>query len=348
MSGHKHSPVPRWGGLGFQPYGYRWAMLLAAFSAVVLTGVMVLGGVSGEGQRLNPRLNLVYIFLSSLVLFLLVYLFNFWIYRLGKAPLQRFLLSLLGSLAVSAAFTDISFRLEGMIYDTTSNPFYLTLTSNLAAGFIAFLVSQLIANLTKQHSIVLENERLQTENVLGRYVSLQRQVSPHFFFNSLNTLDGLIGTDQAGAHRYLHELAATYRYIIQEQTDVSLDEELRFTHSYIYIMQIRHGDNLRVDERVDPSLLGLRLPGISLQLLVENAIKHNVISQRHPLCITIQSTHRKTIRVSNPIQPKTDSETSAGVGLSNLAQRYRLLNGENIEINNDGVTFSVEIPLYNP
>ena len=329
------------------PFRFSRAVWIAFSSATILSIVMILGATSRTNYELEPHFNTLYVCIANFIIFLLLYLFNFWTLQLSLKTPRKLILSLAGSMLIATLFTLASFNLELLVDSkgSTSNPFYLNLIVNLAAGLISFLVSLLINNLTEHQRVVLENQQLQSENLLIRHQTLQQQLSPHFLFNTLNTLDALIGTDDTSAHQYLHQLAATFRYSMQNQSEVTLADELEFTQSYIYLMQIRHGNNLHVLQHIDNDLLNARIPPISLQLLVENAIKHNIISQRHPLTISISTTSRRTLLVANHLQPKADNQPSNGTGLTNLAQRYRLLYQKEITILREAETFSVEIPL---
>ncbi|MBQ9864127.1 MAG: histidine kinase [Bacteroidales bacterium] len=329
------------------------ALWLALASALILTIVMVLGAVSPSTHTLEPNFHVPFVLLANALLFIPLYLYNFWLIRCGLRSSGLIASCLAGSLAIAALFTLLSFQTETIIYGAgnLSNPFTINLIANAASALVSSLITLLLNNVTRQQQLVLENEHLQSENILTRYQTLQQQISPHFLFNSLNTLDGLIGTDDNNAHNYLQQLAATFRYTMQDAKEVTLEQELSFTHSYIYMMQIRHGGNLHVDEFVSPEFLPLHLPPISLQLLVENAIKHNVISQRHPLTVTIltvapspQSPY-PLLRVTNPLQPKTDSESGGGMGLGNLSLRYELLYHVPIAISQSDSQFTVDIPL---
>ena len=336
-----------------QLYRNTRALWLALASALILSVVMVLGAYSPVTHTLDPTFHIPFILLANILLFVPLYLYNFWLIRCGLKSSALMVSCLAGSLAIAALFTLLSFFTETIIYGTgnTSNTFAITLIANAASALVSSLISLLLNNVTRQQQLILENEHLQSENILTRYQTLQQQISPHFLFNSLNTLDGLIGTDDNNAHNYLQQLAATFRYSMQDTKEVTLEQELAFTHSYIYMMQIRHGNNLYIDENISPQYLPLHMPPISLQLLVENAIKHNVISQRHPLTVTIhtieptpQSPH-PLLRVTNPLQPKTDSESGNTIGLSNLSLRYELLYHTSIAITQTDTHFTVDIPL---
>lgn len=191
----------------------------------------------------------------------------------------------------------------------------------------------------------IENEHLRAENLLIRYQSLENQVNPHFLFNSLNTLDGLIGLEDEKAHQYLHQLAVSYRYIMRQAKHVTLREELEFAQSYIDMMGIRYGDNLKGVQQIAPQCLDKLVVPISLQLLIENAIKHNVISNHHPLTIHLATSGDNALVVSNSLQPKNDQVQSEGIGLDNLNQRYMLLFEREITIRQTASEFAVEIPL---
>jgi LytS/YehU family sensor histidine kinase len=225
-------------------------------------------------------------------------------------------------------------------------------------GFVALnviLVTILLSNLTRHQQQVLEEERTHTESIQTRYDALEKQIDPHFLFNSLNTLDGLIGYDDSRAHDYLHQLAQSYRYIMQQQRRVTLADEMRFTDNFIAMMQIRYGNNLRVVKHIEAQYLSAQVVPISVQLLVENALQHNVVSDRHPLSVTIKTvcgsgengSRQLGIMVSNPLQPRSDTDDNdhGSIGLSNLSQRCQLVLHRDIAIRQTATAFEVEIPL---
>jgi sensor histidine kinase YesM len=191
---------------------------------------------------------------------------------------------------------------------------------------------------------LVENQRLIAENIRNRHEALKNQLNPHFLFNSLNTLDGLIGFDDEKAHNYLQHLSSSFRYTMQNKEITTLNDELQFVESFAYLMKIRYGDNLNIQYSIDEKYRRYNILPVSVQLLIENAIKHNVVNDRHPLTIRIETTEKDTVRVSNAIQPKLDAEAGEGIGLANLAERYRLLFGMEVTITKNGV-FAVEIPL---
>jgi LytS/YehU family sensor histidine kinase len=212
------------------------------------------------------------------------------------------------------------------------------------ATVIVFLSTLSISILIRNQQTLIENQQLIVENSRNRYEALKNQLNPHFLFNSLNTLDGLMGFDDEKAHNYLQNLSSTFRYTIQNKEITSLKDELHFVESYAYLMKIRYGDNLNIQYAVDEKYHCYYIMPVTLQLLLENAIKHNVINDKHPLTIYIETTDKDTIKVSNKIQPKINAKKSEGIGLTNLIERYDLLFGLDINIAENSA-FKIEIPL---
>ncbi len=171
----------------------------------------------------------------------------------------------------------------------------------------------------------METEKLQEELSQIRFEVLKSQINPHFMFNSLNVLSGLINVDVAKAQLFIDEFSQIYRYVLEtiEQPISTLDKELEFMRSYLFLQQIRYGENLTYTVNVPAELLPMALPPLSLQILLENAIKHNIVNESKPLKIEIFSQENSLI-VRNNIQPKV-SGNSTGLGLKNLVKRYALI-----------------------
>ena len=203
---------------------------------------------------------------------------------------------------------------------------------------------------SKQQAVVMENERLKNENLTTRYNMLVGQINPHFFFNSLNSLAMLVREkhDQK-ALTYIDQLSYTFRYIIQngQSTLITLGEELKFAEAYSYLFKIRYADKLYFDIEVDSDYLCWRLPALSLQPLIGNAVKHNTITRSNPLHVSIR-VEDGCLVVSNPLRPKLEPEPSTGIGLENLRNRWLLITGRDIEIDDSDGTFTVRLPLEPP
>lgn len=186
---------------------------------------------------------------------------------------------------------------------------------------------------------------MREENIAARYSALQEQLNPHFLFNSFNTLVAEIEYNPKRAAIFTRRLSDVYRYVLQAQRQkiVTLGEELRFASAFLYLHEVRLGDCIRCDVRVEEEQLEFRLPPLSLQLLLENVIKHNSISASFPMLITITVEDEQLI-VSNVLHPRTCVE-SAGVGLTNLSNRCRMIVGRDIRVVREQDSFTVKIPL---
>ncbi len=183
-----------------------------------------------------------------------------------------------------------------------------------------------------------------------RYNLLVGQINPHFFFNSLNSLAMLVRERQDDkALVYIDQLSYTFRYIIQngQSTLMTLGEELKFAEAYSYLFKIRYADKLFFDIAVDARYFDWRLPALSLQPLIGNAVKHNTITRSNPLHVSIR-VENGILEVSNPRRPKLEPEPSTGIGLENLRNRWQLITGRDIAILSTEERFTVRLPLLDP
>jgi LytS/YehU family sensor histidine kinase len=198
----------------------------------------------------------------------------------------------------------------------------------------------------RQQQVIIENEQLQAENIRNQFEVLKNQLNPHMLFNSLNTLRSLVRENQDRAQDYIQELSRVLRYTLQgnESQSVTLREEMDFVSAYIFLLKMRFEDNLQFEIDIECNLEDYFLPPMSIQMLIENAVKHNEISNRRPLTITIVTDPEGSLSVSNPIQPKLTAATGTGIGLANLDKRYHLLFRQEIQITEDS-NFTVRIPL---
>lgn len=215
---------------------------------------------------------------------------------------------------------------------------------------VAILYGRIYGQLLEQQKILLENEHLRTENIQTRYNMLLGQISPHFFFNSLNSLSMLVREkNDEKALAYIDQLSYTFRYIIQngQNTTTTLEEEMEFAHAYGELFKVRYADKLFFDIEVDAVYNHWTLPALSLQPLIGNAVKHNIITRKQPLHVSIR-TEGSTLVVSNRKAPKLEPEPSTGIGLKNLNSRWQLITGHGIEIKESDTEFVVRLPLQRP
>ena len=238
----------------------------------------------------------------------------------------------------------IVFFFESMPRD---NHYFVVLTKSLFMLVVSALYSYIYKLMQQRQMMVVENERLKTENLATRYNMLVGQINPHFFFNSLNSLSMLVREgDEQRALEYIDQLSYTFRYIIQNgQTgETTLKEELAFAEAYIYLFKIRYADKLFFDIEIDPMYDSWTLPALSLQPLIGNAVKHNSITTKNPLRVSIRVVDG-VLEVENPKHPKLDVEPSTGIGLENLRSRWQIITGCDIEVLDEEHRFMVRLPL---
>lgn len=178
---------------------------------------------------------------------------------------------------------------------------------------------------------------------------LKLQLDPHFLFNNFSILTQLIDTNQESAQVFLSNLSRVYRYILTtaKKDVVSLEEELKFVEMYFHLIKIRHGETIHLNVTIDEQDKRKGIPPVTLQLLIENAIKHNITTTKQPLKISITSAGNRTISVQNNVQRINIDYKNTGMGLRNIRERYQLLLGEKLEIINSDSTFEVKLPLLN-
>jgi sensor histidine kinase YesM len=223
--------------------------------------------------------------------------------------------------------------------------FKFTLTPmTISLVFMAIFTSR--SWLMEWRKSAIEAEQLRSEKLASQYQSLKDQLNPHFLFNSLNALSNLVYEDADKSAAFIQKLSKIYRYVLEVQQEelVSLSKELDFARNYLELQKIRFEENLSFSIKVENEK-GFFLPPLSLQLLLENAIKHNVASQDNPLFIQILQKGNE-LWIGNSFQPKSSpNEPSVGVGLNNIRLRYQLLSDRQIQVSQNENEFLVRLPL---
>lgn len=189
--------------------------------------------------------------------------------------------------------------------------------------------------------------QLQKENLQSQFEMLKNQVNPHFLFNSLNVLTSLISVDPETAEKFTGQLSKVYRYVLEHRSDdlVQLSTELEFLKSYTFLLGIRFGDKLEVNYNIDDAMPDSKLPPLSLQILIENAIKHNVFTNRSPLIIDIFADEENYLNVVNNYQHRDKNMESTGLGLINIANRYSYFTDKKTSFGIENDRFVARIPL---
>jgi hypothetical protein len=231
-------------------------------------------------------------------------------------------------------------------YDHPGSFFRMTTLVIVVETLVLILIEFVLSRLESAR-VRLENAELRAANVEAQHEKLVRQLEPHFLFNSLNALKSLIRRSPPEAEGYLIKLSEFLRFSLThtQQSLVTLEEELRFSLYYLDMQQTRFQDALHYVVDIPATEKGRKLPAFSLQLLLENAVKHNILTQRSPLTIRIHLGPNGRLLVENNRQPKPQKEQGTGLGLTNLSERYRLLLKEDIQITTNETFFQVSLGL---
>jgi sensor histidine kinase YesM len=220
----------------------------------------------------------------------------------------------------------------------------------LGALLITFMISAIYASVAffiQWKENLLRTQALEKANLEARYDTLRNQVNPHFLFNSLNTLLMLVN-DNPVASKYVESISEIMRYMLQsrDKEAVLLRDELKIALDYVFIQQSRFGDKLNVVFDIPEKYYHYAMPPLALQMLLENAIKHNVISKEDPLYVKVYVVENLFVVIENTVKAKLDKDASTGVGLDNIRNRYIHLSGKDIVVKHDNGIFVVMLPLF--
>jgi len=217
-------------------------------------------------------------------------------------------------------------------------------------GILINLVFYMFLNLLQQNyenqHVNMELERFRNDNLSAQYDLLKQQVNPHFLFNSLNTLKAMVESHDAQSVDFILKLANFYRYTLESRKLdlIHVREEMEILNAYLFLQKARFDDGFSFNCSLNEQMLETLIPPFTLQLLVENCLKHNIVSLQRPLNIRIYSEGEKIV-VENQIQLKNSEENSLGVGLKNIELKYSHLLDKKVEVLNDGQLFKIKLPL---
>ncbi len=264
--------------------------------------------------------------------------------RLFASILSMFLIVIIGFWGVEVLILDMMIREMNFVDSIVSLrvkdlvvPLMITFTINSFMHGRGFLLAW--------REKAVQYEKLKTEQINTQYNSLKNQVNPHFLFNSLNALSSLVYEDQDRAVEFIRKLSEVYRYVLEtkDKEIVSVQEELEFLNAYLYLQKIRFGENLIFNNTIETVVLDNYVVPISLQMLMENAIKHNVISNNKPLHVRVYN-DGNYLYLENNLQEKLHKD-STGIGLQNIKDRYTLLSDKPVLISNENNIFKVAVPI---
>jgi LytS/YehU family sensor histidine kinase len=307
-----------WSGLSCRSceFGSRTFWIMGSFTALVW--VMLWKGNDYLGSYISSKIS--------------------WI----QFPIKRFFVGLISTFA----FTLSSIYLLGGVYKAL---FQVNISYGILYSVIITIIISLFmhgrAFLLNWKQSKIDAERLMRENIAGKYEALKNQVNPHFLFNSLNALSNLVYEDQDKAVKFIKQLSEVYRYVLdtRDQEIVSIAQEIKFLEAYVYLQQIRFENRLNIQVNVRNQ--NKFVTPLALQMLIENAIKHNIISSDDPLTVQLYDEDGYVV-VENNLQRKLVlAEPSAGVGLENIVKRYELLTDKKVQVIDGPEKFIVKLPL---
>lgn len=288
----------------------------------------------------------MFLWKGSEILVLLLNQWKTWI----EAPVRRFIAALVltvtytiivyfGLLLLTKSTMSGQDYLEMVGYEETSMDLVSVLIITL--GINTFMHGRAFLYSWREEAIRIQ--KMKTDQVSSQYRNLKSQVNPHFLFNSLNALSSLVYDDQDKAVEFIRKLSEVYRYVLDQSENevVALEEELMFVRSYIFLQQIRFGQNLIYEENI-PEVLDKYVLPVSVQMLIENAIKHNIVDHEHQLYIKLDIDN-DYLTISNNLHPKKVAST--GIGLDNLKTRYAHLIDRDMRVIQSDNKFIVEMPL---
>ncbi|MCK4663191.1 MAG: histidine kinase [Bacteroidales bacterium] len=313
--------------------------------------------LSGEQKALSYRgIGFIFSFVVSVLIFSVnLKTLDFlrrkypWDKKLVKGIIIK---TLLTNFNASVIISILVLLLYSIVPDFHDRKLSVVLFNNIVIAIIINSIALSIIEgyyLFKQWKIsLIQAEKLKKENIQSQFEALKNQIDPHFLFNSLNTIYSLIEPHPDKAKEFITKFSKIYRYVlnVKDKIVVQLNEEIDFLNSYYFLQKIRHGENLEISINIDAEKLNYYIPPLSLQMLVENAIKHNIISEKKPLKIQIFNNNNFLI-IKNNLQQKETINESTNIGLNNLTERYKHISEiiPNFYINDN--EYIAEIPLLN-
>lgn len=261
-----------------------------------------------------------------------------------EAPVKRLIAGVAGTIFFTVLALIIIIKAWEFIFDIKFNSYNDVVVNSLVITFFISLFFHGRGFLLEWRRSAVAAERYQKESVAANYQSLKNQVNPHFLFNSFNALTNLVYEDQDKAAKFIKQLSDVYRYVLdtRDKEVVPIEEELKFLNSYSYLQQIRFGNKLNIN--IDLNNPKARVAPLALQMLIENAIKHNITSEEDPLFIKVYFENEHIVVENNLQKKQMIGDDSAGVGLENIVRRYEFLSDKKVEIIENNHSFIVKLP----
>jgi sensor histidine kinase YesM len=260
-------------------------------------------------------------------------------------PLKRMLVGIVSTITFTILAVLLLIEFFKLVFELNFGSGYIyTIYFSVGITILISLVLHSRSFYLHWRAAVQDAERYEKESISARYENLKSQINPHFLFNTLNVLTNLVYEDQDKAVKFIKQLSEVYRHVLdtRDKELITLEEERKFLDSYLFLQQMRFGDKLKLNIQLNG--LNSLMPPLVLQMLIENAIKHNEISEERPLTISVRQENNFII-VENNFQKRTVlAEESPGMGLENISKRYKFLTDEPVEIL-QGDKFIVKLPI---
>lgn len=297
-----------------------------------------------------PIFTLITLAVSAIAYAVIMLLNNYFPWE--QALLKRFMLeislmvSLVVLLTMAASFLGKNYGLLPADADGDFGYETMVMIMLFITTFMQFSFHEFMMLSSDKQYLELRTGMLEKQNYLMKYEALKNQVNPHFLFNSLNVLSSLIYIDTDKSDRFIKKFSEVFRYVLElnQEKMVHLKQELKFLDSYFFLQKIRYGGNLTLHKSIQAETLEMFLPPLTLQLLIENAIKHNVIAKETPLCIEVASCGSELI-VKNNYQFRSNLNKSTGIGHRNLIGKYQLIADQTPEFYIENGDYIAKLPL---
>ena len=255
--------------------------------------------------------------------------------------------ALLTTIFTSAIVLLVSMVLHKHSFTEALMPLKLNLIYAWLANLLFHLLNAVLFYFTEYKTKLLEAEELKRMTAQAELQLVKSQINPHFLFNNLNVLSAKKKKNNSEANRFIEEFSKVFRYILNNHDEELVDHktELNYIKPYILLLQKRFADGLHIEVNIPEDKERFYIIPASLQMLIENAIKHNIVSKTRPLHIDVHVNGNNTIIVSNNLQPRESVEGSTKIGLTNIIKRYLLVSGREVEVLKNNGAFTVTLPL---
>lgn len=340
---------------GLRKFFFRWMVVNFVYFAVKLT--MEYDGRVYEGHFSSTS---VFYYISTFFLLILTWEINDYLLkrhkRYCKLNLKRSLRIVCVNMAIMAPICALAYYLAQFPFkdawgivcpNTPIQQFTIDFSRAILIGMALIFANMFHYAMNHHDELEKRLEDLQKDMLASQYASLKNQISPHFLFNSLNTLTSLMYADRDLASDFVTRLASSYRYILdnREHDLVTLQKELGFMDAFIFMMDVRHKKAVTIDLSIHIDPERYLIPTLSLQMLVENALKHNMYSKERPLKISISTIGKDALVIKNNLQKRELKESTTQLGIKNIKKRYAFYTNKQVLVREESDFFEVIIPL---